>query len=620
MSYQVIARKWRPQTFDEIIGQSHIATTLKNAIKNNRVGHAFLFTGVRGVGKTTSARILAKALNCENLQNTNPCGVCKSCIDIQKGTHIDVVEIDGASNTSVDDVKVLRDASRYLPSQSKYKIYIIDEVHMLSEKAFNALLKTLEEPPAHVKFIFATTDQHKIPITIKSRCQIYDFKSIPLNEIAQHLKNILDKENISAEMDALYVIARKAEGSMRDAQSLTDQVIAFAGNYITKDDVLNVLGLSDNELLFETTNAILTHNVEFLIEQVELLIHSGINLIQYYKELINHFHNILIVKTTKSYESILKLPKFEVENYINQTKLTNNDFFKLYEMLIDGFDNLKISQFQRITFELNLIKLAQYEPITPLKDILSILEKLNNSLNENEEIGEIPINIFQMSNQMTGFNPSKETQSVQNAEISKVIMTGFNPPKENPVVQNAEISKVIMTGFNPSKETQSVQNAEISKVITEGFNHPKENPVVQNAEIENIKLNNPDSMDLQTFEHRFKHFFEKNGMLDYFFRKVSVPLEFNNDKYIWLLPSEGKTVLEMYPDFTEKFTEYVKSIELNVEIIFNDFNENSSYEKQLERIKKENDLKEIELIKNSKEVQDLQKKFNLTISNIKRSL
>ena len=226
MNYQVIARKWRPQTFDEIIGQSHIAVTLQNAIKNNRVGHAFLFTGVRGVGKTTSARILAKALNCENLQNTNPCGVCKSCLDIQKGTHIDVVEIDGASNTSVDDVKVLRDASRYLPSQSKYKIYIIDEVHMLSEKAFNALLKTLEEPPAHVKFIFATTDQHKIPITIKSRCQIYDFKSIPLDEIAQHLKNILDKENISAEMDALYVIARKAEGSMRDAQSLTDQVIA----------------------------------------------------------------------------------------------------------------------------------------------------------------------------------------------------------------------------------------------------------------------------------------------------------------------------------------------------------------------------------------------------------
>lgn len=393
-AYKVIARKWRPQNFDQIIGQKNIALTLKNSIKFNRVGHAFLFTGVRGVGKTTTARIMAKALNCEQLIELNPCNECSSCLNVQKGTHPDVIEIDGASNTGVDDVKALREASRYLPSRGHYKIYIIDEVHMLSEKAFNALLKILEEPPPHVKFIFATTDPHKIPITIKSRCQIYDFKSIDLELIFKHIKFICEQEGIKTTDEALYLIARKAEGSMRDAQSLTDQVIAFAGNHLEKSDVLEVLGLTDSESLLETTRAIIEQDISGLLQQTDQLVQHGVNLIQYYKELIHYFHQLLIIRNTEHPDRILKLPKFEFDSYQKQAYRFDESFPKLYELLIEGFDGLKISQFPRIIFELNLIKLARHKPVTSLETILTMLKKMENTLQEDGEIGELSINLF----------------------------------------------------------------------------------------------------------------------------------------------------------------------------------------------------------------------------------
>src|SRR5512140_1005150 len=237
LSYLVLARKWRPQTFRDLIGQEHVSQTLKNAIDSGRVAHAFLFTGGRGVGKTSAARILAKALNCEQGPAPEPCNACSACEEITAGNSVDVFEIDGASNTSVDDIRDLRETVKYLPSRCRYKIFIIDEVHMLSTSTFNALLKTLEEPPPHVKFIFATTEPHKVPITILSRCQRFDFKRIALPRIVARLRYIVDQEKVSVSDEALAVVARKGDGSMRDALSTLDQVLAFCGESVADADV-----------------------------------------------------------------------------------------------------------------------------------------------------------------------------------------------------------------------------------------------------------------------------------------------------------------------------------------------------------------------------------------------
>jgi len=260
MSYLVLARKWRPQTFDEIVGQEHIARTLSNALRSGKVAHAFLFTGLRGVGKTTAARILAKALNCEKGPTPTPCNACVNCQEITAGNAVDVLEIDGASNTGVDDVREIIENVRYQPAKSRFKIYIIDEVHMLSTSAFNALLKTLEEPPPHVKFIFATTDPHKVPHTIHSRCQRYDFKRIPLRLIADRLAHITRSEGVTISDRVLFLIAREGEGSMRDAQSLLDQVIAFAGKTVRDEDVGTALGLADRKVLYAVAEAIVERN------------------------------------------------------------------------------------------------------------------------------------------------------------------------------------------------------------------------------------------------------------------------------------------------------------------------------------------------------------------------
>ena len=240
MSYQVLARKWRPQSFEEVIGQKHVVKTLQNAIVHNRIAHSFLFAGQRGVGKTSIARILAKALNCQEGPTAQPCGNCNSCKEITGGNSIDVLEIDGASNTGVDDVRELRESVKYVPSKSRYKIYIIDEVHMLSNSAFNALLKTLEEPPAHVIFMFATTEPHKIPATVLSRCQRFDLRRISLEAIVKQLNEITSGEKIKISEQGLRWIAREAEGSMRDAQSILDRVISYAGEKISDEDIAEV--------------------------------------------------------------------------------------------------------------------------------------------------------------------------------------------------------------------------------------------------------------------------------------------------------------------------------------------------------------------------------------------
>ena len=276
MKYQVIARKFRPQVFDEVVGQDPIVRTLKNAIEMDRIGHAYLFSGPRGVGKTTTARLLAKALNCSQGPTATPCNNCASCQEISRGQSIDVLEIDAASNTGVDSIRELRDNARYAPSRDRFKIFIVDEVHMLSNSAFNALLKILEEPPAHIAFIMATTERHKLPATILSRCQQFVFRTIPAAQILEHLRTITKHENVQIGDGALDYVVKAAEGSMRDAQSLLDQIIAFGGQEIADEDVRDVLGFVPSDILNKTVEALAERNSRALLDVVEIVVEQGL--------------------------------------------------------------------------------------------------------------------------------------------------------------------------------------------------------------------------------------------------------------------------------------------------------------------------------------------------------
>src|SRR2546423_1457787 len=296
MKYQVIARKFRPQVFAEVVGQKPIVQTLQNAIQMERIGHAYLFSGPRGVGKTTTARILAKGLNCEKGPTITPCNQCASCQEIASGKSIDVFEIDAASNTGVDNIRELRESAKYAAARNRYKIFIIDEVHMLSTSAFNALLKILEEPPPHVVFIMATTERHKVPATILSRCQQFTFRTISAPEIQAHLRQIADREGAKIDDRGLAYIVKAAEGSMRDAQSLLDQIISFSGQQVVDDDVRDVLGFIPTEILDRTLDALAERDSRALLENIGIVIDQGLNVQQYVREFIGRVRDLLVLK------------------------------------------------------------------------------------------------------------------------------------------------------------------------------------------------------------------------------------------------------------------------------------------------------------------------------------
>ena len=296
MSYEVFARKYRPQTFDDLVGQAHVSRTLKNAVAQNRLAHAYLFVGPRGVGKTSTARILAKSLNCVKGPTVTPCGECDNCREIAAGYSLDVIEIDGASNNSVEDVRQLRENVRYAPAKGRYKIYLIDEVHMLSPAAFNALLKTLEEPPEHVKFIFATTEPQKVLPTILSRCQRFDLHRIPANLIAKHLQFIAGKEKISLEPAAAHAIARGAEGGLRDAESMLDQLVAFCGEKISENDVLDVFGFTSEQTVVDLTGRILRGETPGAIDLLHQQSDAGKDMMRLMSDLIAYLRDLLVFK------------------------------------------------------------------------------------------------------------------------------------------------------------------------------------------------------------------------------------------------------------------------------------------------------------------------------------
>ena len=377
MSYLVYARKYRPKTFEEMIGQKSVVQTLKNAIQNNRVAQAYIFSGMRGVGKTTAARILAKALNCQEGPIPTPCNQCDFCNEINEDRSLDVIEIDGASNTGVDEVRTLREGVQYKPIHCRYKIIIIDEIHMLSKSAFNALLKTLEEPPPSTIFIFATTEFHKVPATIVSRCQHFEFKRISQKEIIEHIKDLSTKENITISALGANLIAQAAEGSLRDAQSLLDQAVAFSGEQIKDDDLREILGTVNQDILFQFSSAIMEEKPDLIFTLVEKVINSGYDLRFFHEELIQHFRNLLLVRTVKNTEDLVPFPVEEIERLkAEASKASAKEMLRYLIVLQQGEQGLKFSSHPQIFLETLLVKLCHYRQIVPIKDLISQVQDL----------------------------------------------------------------------------------------------------------------------------------------------------------------------------------------------------------------------------------------------------
>jgi len=376
MAYEVLARKWRPQQFDQVVGQGHVTQTLQNAIASSRVAHAYLFVGPRGVGKTSIARIMAKALNCMTNRDGVPCDTCDACREISHGSSLDVLEIDGASNTGVDNIRDLRDNVKFLPARGPFKIYIIDEVHMLSIGAFNALLKTLEEPPPHVKFIFATTEPQKVPATILSRCQRFDLRRISTGDIATHLGKISKAEGVTIDDDALYALARGAEGGLRDAESALDQVISFRGKTITEEDVLSVFGLVSRRHLEALCSAVLDGNIPDILRVISELDAAGKDLQRLAAEVLDYFRNILVMAFAPEVINRQEIPEYQWKLYKEQAgKVNSGRLTRMVEVFILAQGQLKFAISRRIVLEMALIRAARSATIATLDEVIKELKQ-----------------------------------------------------------------------------------------------------------------------------------------------------------------------------------------------------------------------------------------------------
>jgi DNA polymerase-3 subunit gamma/tau len=380
MTYLVTARKWRPMVFEDVVGQSHVTATLRNAIASNRLAHAYLFSGPRGIGKTTMARLLAKAINCRNPKDLNPCNQCDICEEITNSRSIDIFEIDGASNRGIDEIRTLRETVRYAPTKCQYKVYIIDEVHMLTKEAFNALLKTLEEPPTHVLFIFATTEVQKLPPTILSRCHRFDFRRIAINEIIDRLKYIAQQEKITIDDDSLLLIAKKGDGSLRDAQSIFDQVVSFCGENITAKQLVDALNLVDQDLFFAVTDFIKTKDSKGGLELVDDIVKRGYDIREFLSGLAEHFRNILVVRSVGS-TSLVEASDVHRKRYETVAKqFSENDLLRLMRTVAETETAVKWSTQPRIRLEAGLLQMIKLDSTVEIQELLLQLEELKKKI------------------------------------------------------------------------------------------------------------------------------------------------------------------------------------------------------------------------------------------------
>ena len=381
MSYLVLARKWRPQTFEAITGQEHVTRTLTHAIEQDRVHHAFLFCGARGVGKTSAARVLARALNCETGPTATPCGTCAACVEISSGTALDVFEIDGASNRGIGEIRELRDRVAYAPQRDRHKIYIIDEVHMLTTEAFNALLKTLEEPPPHVKFIFATTEPHKIPVTILSRCQRFDFKRIPIEIMTRRLSEILEAEGVEFDGGALGLVARESEGSMRDALSLLDRIIGFAGDTVTADQVAEILGVADRAWLERLIASALSGDAPSALAVIAEVFEYGIDLQQFASDLVHCIRDIIVLRVAGEQAGLTDLSDEETHALARVGHdRPIEDLERLFHLVSRTAERMAHASFPRLEMEMAAIRMCRLRPLRSLDQIIDRLSALERHL------------------------------------------------------------------------------------------------------------------------------------------------------------------------------------------------------------------------------------------------
>ncbi len=459
MSYVVLARRWRPLIFEDVVSQDHVTTTLKNAIQSDRLASAYLFSGPRGVGKTTTARILAKAINCDSGPTATPCNKCSTCQEITTSRSLDVFEIDGASNRGIDEVRNLRENLKYAPSKGKYKIYIIDEVHMLTTEAFNALLKTLEEPPKRVLFIFATTEFHKVPTTILSRCQRYDFRRIPTKAIASKLQEICKAEKIKVSEDAIFLIARKADGSLRDSQSLLDQVISFCGQEINLENITELLGIIGHDLFFECTDTIAAQDVSAGLHLVENIFNHGYDMAEFLNGLAEHFRNFLVLKATKNTRLLEGMDSY-LDRYQGSTAdFSEADLLRLITLATDAANQIKRASNPKVVLEMTFLKMIKMDKSVDLQNLLSELDNLKAA-----------------GYSGTSGASAKTAQPAQAKSASSQI-----PPRQNPAAGTITIKQISnqIHGEIPGRKAGPEVVAEPREIVT-----PAENAVVS---LEKIK-------------------------------------------------------------------------------------------------------------------------------------
>lgn len=434
MGYLVTARKWRPQVFSDVVGQEHITETLKNAIKNNRIAHAYLFTGPRGVGKTTTARIFAKVLNCENPVNAEPCNKCGMCTDIQNVQSMDIIEIDGASNRGIDEIRTLRESVKYAPTRGKYKIYIIDEVHMLTKESFNAFLKTLEEPPEHTIFIFATTDVHKVPLTIISRCQRFDFRRIQIHTIKETLSKIAEAEKVKIDDKTLTIIAKKSDGALRDAESYFDQIVSYCGDKIDSQTVAQMLNLIGDEIYFSISDAILNKDFKEVFNVTNKIYENGWDFIDFLDGLIEHFRNLMTVTLTENANLIetAEVYKGQYLNYLD--KFTKGDLLRTLNYLSKVQQEIRFSQNHKLKIEIALSHLIGLEKSSTVSELIS---ELNSGDFEKKSLLSDP-----RAESYFGV-PQNETQSAKKQKVIKVETKPSPPPTQS--INNTQAVNTLST-------------------------------------------------------------------------------------------------------------------------------------------------------------------------------
>jgi DNA polymerase-3 subunit gamma/tau len=504
-NFVVTARKWRPQRFEDVVGQEHITSTLRNAIKEKRIAHAYLFTGPRGVGKTTTARILAKTLNCENQKNSEPCNECEMCKSIQSSQLIDIIEIDGASNRGIDEIRSLRDSVKYAPTRGKYKVYIIDEVHMLTKESFNAFLKTLEEPPEHIIFIFATTDVHKVPLTIISRCQRYDFRRIQLDKIKETLKMIADEEKIAIDDKTLTIIAKKADGALRDAESYFDQVVAFSKGKINAELVTQMLNLIDEEIFFKISDAVIEKDFKVVFQTSEKIYENGWDFGDFVDGLIEHFRNILSVTVTDSTNSIETADIYKTRYLEYKGNFSESDILRLLNFLNKSQQELRFSQNQKLKIEIILSHLIALESSKSISDLIS---EVNSDNSDSNKITEPASGFYKPTEPVkkkvdSPNTPIKKTEPQEVKSSSSIISPSLQP--------NFSFDDVV------KKWEYFIESINTEKGLTLG-------PALKNFNLNSLKENNlyfstENDEDLNTFRLNEKYLSKKSE--EYFGRRLN---------------------------------------------------------------------------------------------------